>query len=468
MPEKPEFKKVKIKQIGPLWQLEGDFIIYPTRSYPLKGFEVKEYAGTESFFQSIRDGVDKWWESFPNCCDSHRRFNSLEGFDKNQYEFITDQIYNSVRYFIHCMEDNIAKDDWFEIISQYYDYLNNNLGNPGWGSHIFDNAVTNFIEWAKFDDCDFNDDMKLKLLEHISPGRKEIEERKRNNGDIGELYLLFQTWLNAMPSIGEISTIKERLTGKIPMNLFLTNIKVNRYTGIAISNVKTTNQLIIDLENYSKSLLLAVDNSIKAKFLEDNETVFSLINEKRRIRQEKIFAQKKLPANEIVSEWLNMWIEYFTELKAVDTNGKLSEFIRDTNTFMHEHIKVFDLLDSNIAELRKNISLLVEEFNIQVSSKVKETSEKIISSIELKNLTEEDLNRLAESIAERIKSSNNQNVKNVASSMKKSQIGIKHKLKLSIPLFLFTRYEGEVEITAADKIPKNLKELKELLIETKK
>jgi hypothetical protein len=33
---------------------------------------------------------------------------------------------------------------------------------------------------------------------------------------------------------------------------------------------------------------------------------------------------------------------------------------------------------------------------------------------------------------------------------------------------LFTKYEGEIEISAADKIPKNLKELKELLIETKK
>ncbi len=464
MPEKPKFKKVNIKKIGPLWQLEGDFILYPTRSYPLNDFEVKEYAGTESFFQSIRDGIDNWWDSFPNCCDSHKRFNSLEGFDKQQYGFVTDQIYNSVRYFIHCVEDNIAKDDWFEIISQYYDYLNNNLGNPGWGSHIFDNAVTNFIEWAKFDDCDFNDDMKLKLLEHISPGRKEIEERKKNNGDIGELYVLFQTWLSSMPSIGEISTIKERLTGKIPMNLFLYNIKVNRYTGIAISNVKTTNQLIVDLENYSKSLLLAVDNSIKEKFLEDNETVFRLINEKRRIRQEKIFSQNELPANEIVFEWMNMWIDYFTELKTADTNGKLSEFIRDTNTFMHEHIKVFDLLDSNIAELRKNISILMEGFDNQISERVKEISEDIISSFESKNLSEDEVNQLAQSIAERIESSKNQDVKKVASSMKKSQIGIKHKLKLSIPLFLFTKYEGEIELSAADRVPKNLKELKELFI----
>ena len=467
MPDKPEFKKVKIRQIGPLWQLEGDFILYPTRSYPLTGFEVKEYAGTDSYFQSIRDGADKWWNSFPNCCDSHRRFNSLENFDKNKYDFVKDQIYNSVRYFIHCMEINIDKKDWFERITQYYDYLNNNLGNPSWGSHLFDDAVTIFIEWAKFDNCDFNDDMKLALLEHISPGHKEIENRKKNNGDIGELYEVFQVWLNSMPSIGEISTIKERLTGKVPMNLFLSNIKVNRYTGIAVSNVKSTTQLIIDLENYSKSLLLAVENSIKEKFLEDNKTVLSLINEKRRIRQEKIFSESNLPANKIVSEWLNMWIDYFTEMKTADTNGKLSDFIRDTNTFLHEYIKVLDLLDSNIAELRRNISLLVEGVDNQISNKVKEISDMIISSYESKNLKEDELNQIAESIVKRLESSKNQNAKKVVSSMKKSQIGIKHKLKLSIPLFLFTKYEGEIELSAADKTPSSLSELKKLLIEEK-
>ena len=467
MPENPEFKKVEISKIGPIWHLEGDIILYPTRSYPLKGFEVKENKETEKFFKSVRVVTDKWWKSFPNCCDSHKRFNSLEGFDKKDFEFVKDQIYNSVRYFIYCMDISIDKDDWFERITQYYDYLSMNLGSPGWGNDLLVDAITHYVEWVKYDNCDFNDDMKLKLFEHISPGRKEIENRKRNSGDLGELYQIFQSWLNSMPSIGEISAIKKKLTGKVPMNLFLSNIKMNHYTGMAVSNVKTTNQLIIDLENYSKSLLLAVQNSIKDKFLEDNETVFRLINEKRRIRQEKLFSKSELPANEVVSEWLNMWIDYFTELKTADTNGKLSEFIRETNTFLHEYIKIFDLLDSNIAELRRNISVLMENIDKQLSHKVKEISEQIISSSDSQNLSEEVLNKLAKKITEKLESSEKLDIKKVALSMKKSQIGIKHKLKISIPLFLFTKYESEIEINAGDKIPKNLKDLKSLLFEEK-
>ena len=48
--------------------------------------------------------------------------------------------------------------------------------------------------------------------------------------------------------------------------------------------------------------------------------------------------------------------------------------------------------------------------------------------------------------------------------IQKSQISLKSKLKLSIPIFLFTRYETEIELGVSDKIPKNLKELVGILL----
>lgn len=467
MPKNPEFKKIEISQVGPLWRLEGDFILRPQQSYPLAGFEFKEIKEIEAFFLSIRERTDKWWDKFPNCCDSHKRFITLKGFNKNDFEFIKSQIPDSVKYFIYCLEINIDKEDWFERITQYYDYLNMNLGNPDLGGHIFREAIVKYIDWVKFDKCEFTDDMKLLLIEHIYPSRNEVENRKKNSGELGELYQVFQAWLNSMPSVGEISAIKIRLTGKIPMNLFLTNTKINRYTGMLISETKSIEQLIIELENYSKSLLLAVQNTIKEKFLEDNATIFSLINEKLRIRQEKLFSHSKLPASKIILEWLNIWIDYFTEMKSGDTNGKLSEFIRNTNTFLHKYIEAFDVLDSNIAELRKNLSFLMENIDQHFFNKIQEVSDNIISSIDSKNMTENELNQLSQIIIEKLELSEKTKMKDVASSMKKSQISVKHKLKLSIPLFLFTTYEGEIELNAADKIPSNLTELKELIFKKK-
>jgi hypothetical protein len=170
-----------------------------------------------------------------------------------------------------------------------------------------------------------------------------------------------------------------------------------------------------------------------------------------------------LPANEVVLEWLNLWIEYFTEMKTVDTNGNMSEFIRNTNTFLHEYIKNFDILDSNIAELRGNLSLLMENVSDHVSSKLKEISDRIYSSISTQESGDRELNQISQSIIERLEKSEEQQVIKVVDSMKKSQISIKHKLKLSIPLFLFTKYEGEIEFATIDKIPRNLRDLKNLI-----
>ncbi|MBC6993505.1 hypothetical protein QWY85_16240 [Neolewinella lacunae] len=470
MEEDNKFKPVDITKIGPMWQLEGDIIWWPVKSRPLVGFEIKDIEGTEQFFQSIHNAANSWWESFPNCCDTHKKFNSLPNFDKEEYNFVKDQIYNSVRYFIHCLETNIDKEDWFQRITEYYDYLNWNFGSPRWGSHLFDNSITNFIDWAKFDHIEFTDEMKLSLLEHISPGRLEIENRKKKNGDIGELYQIFEKWLNSMPSIGEISKIKERLTGKLPMNLFITNTTPNRYSGIAISNVKSNDQLVLDLESYSKTLLLAVETTIKNKFLEDNQAVIQLINEKLRIRQVKLFKSNSninQAAEKLVSEWLNMWIDYFLEFKSVDTDGKLNELIRDTNTFMHRYIEIFDVLDSKIAELKCVVTDFMESVDQHIKDALQLSTEEIINDPKIGSLSEGELTKILKAITTKLETAGNNKTTNVINATNKSTIAVKHKLKLSIPLFLFTKYEGEIELGNNQHLPKNLKELKSLLFKNK-
>lgn len=470
MEEENKFKEAKIKKIGPLWQLQGDIIMWPVKSRPLVGFEIKEIQGTEKFFQSIQDAANNWWKSFPNCCDTHKRLNSLSGFNKEEYNFVKDQIYNSVRYFIHCLEINIDKEDWFQSISEYYDYLNWNFGSPGWGSHLFDNSITNYIEWVKFDHIEFTDEMKLSLLEHISPGRAEIENRKKNNGDIGELYQIFEKWLNSMPSIGEISKIKERLTGKLPMNLFITSIEPNRYSGIAKSIFKSNDHLISDLESYSRALLLAVETTIKNKFLEDNQAVVQLINEKLRIRQAKLFKSNSninQAAESLVLEWLNMWIDYFLEFKNVDAEGKLSNFIRDTNTFMHKYIEIFDVLDSRIAELKFVVTDFMESIDQSLKNNLQSSTEQIINDAKIEKLSEDELNKILEAITVYLEAKDNNKTKKVIKATNMSNIAVKHKLKLSIPLFLFTKYEGEIELGNNQQLPTNLKELKALIFKKK-
>ncbi|MCB0841577.1 MAG: hypothetical protein KDD99_33130, partial [Bacteroidetes bacterium] len=44
-----------------------------------------------------------------------------------------------------------------------------------------------------------------------------------------------------------------------------------------------------------------------------------------------------------------------------------------------------------------------------------------------------------------------------------SDLNIKYKLKISIPLFLFTKYESEIELTDKIKLPFSLKELSKIV-----
>ncbi|MNY72274.1 hypothetical protein D3C86_2107870 [compost metagenome] len=56
------------------------------------------------------------------------------------------------------------------------------------------------------------------------------------------------------------------------------------------------------------------------------------------------------------------------------------------------------------------------------------------------------------------------NLKKVEEKINDPEISIKHKIKISIPIFLFTKYESELELSAKQKMPKSFKELKELFM----
>ena len=49
--------------------------------------------------------------------------------------------------------------------------------------------------------------------------------------------------------------------------------------------MKTVPDLILDLEEYTKTLLLTIQDSIESEFLEENRSMFALSEEKLRISQ---------------------------------------------------------------------------------------------------------------------------------------------------------------------------------------
>jgi len=462
--EKRKLGEVTISRIGPLWKLEGEMILYPTISYPLVGYEPDTNKGIKELFESVEKWNHEWWEEFPDCCDSHKRFLSISGFEKNEYGFIKDQVHLSVRYFLHCVETNLKSEDWFVNIVDYYDYLNHNFGSPGWGNHIFERVVIHAIENATFETVEFTDEQRIMLLEHISPAKKAIEQREKNNGSLEDLYLAFQNWLEIMPSVGEIAVIKQKLTGKIPMNIFLREVKINRYSGSAISSVKTVPQLVKDLTDYTKSLLTAVQDTIEDEFYKEHKTMFALSEEKLRVRQTQLFSTVKVDVEiySIVSEWLEMWIDFFKEIAISDTSSEISNYIRKSNDYIRKALSMYDVLSSEIAELKSTMLSGFGTIKHDILVQLEDISDKIL--VGLDDILSDDLKNIEAKLISNIDHTSEPIVAS-KSNLKKSSISVKSKIKLSLPLFLFTRYEAELELGAFDKIPSNLAELKEILFE---
>ncbi len=320
------------------------------------------------------------------------------------------------------------------------------------------------IENATFDTVEFTDEQRILLLEHISPAKQIIEQREKNNGSLDDLYVAFQNWLEIMPSIGEIAVIKQNLTGKIPMNIFLREAKINRYSGSAISSVKTVPQLIKDLTDYTKSLLLAVQDTIENEFYKEHKTMFALSEERLRVRQAQLFSTVKIDAGiyNIVSEWLEIWIDYFKEMAISDTSSEISKYIRKSNDYIRKALSMYDVLSSEIAELKSSMLLGFGTIKHDILVQLEDISDKIL--IELDDASSDDLKNIETKLISNIDHTS-EPIEASKSNLKKSNISVKSKIKLSLPLFLFTSYEAELELGASDKIPSNLAELKEILFD---
>lgn len=361
-----------------------------------------------------------------------------------------DQVHLNMRYFIHCLKTNLTTESWFDIITEYYDYLEFNLGNPGVGLHIFEECVKQAIKHTKFDDVEFSDEQRQLLLSHIQPSSETVEQRQKSNGQLDELYPAFQNWLEVLPDIGGIKDLKRRLTGKFPMSLFLCDIKYNRYSGIATSSVKTLPKLIQELEHFTKTILESVQKEIKEG--DDDSSALALVEEKLRINHLNIFNSTNITngISELVIRWLSAWIEYFKEIRSLASY----EYQKKIDTYLSKQIENQITLEAKLDIVVLKLNGLDKQIESTFNERVKSILDRI-DDIEERYLIE------AQSKIEQLL------VSPKVSSTQKDNLSIKHKIKTSIPVFLFTRFESELELGITDKIPTNWREFKALLFKNK-
>jgi len=447
-----------LRKIGPMFKIEGGtFFLHPFKSIPLQGFNSdNSFQNSELFLNSISERANKWFEKFPDCCDSHKQLSEIGNFDKKKFDFIPDQILNNIKYFGYALEIFIDKDGGMNEIKDYLDYLIQSFGSPNIGGHIFESNVKHFIENGSLTDKDFTDDQRIELLQHFEPQKTPVDLDER---DLESLYVIFQKWIDAIPNIGKFKEMKSQYTGKVPLNIFALESKTNKYTGTTLLKPRSKSELLEFLMNLTSDILIISKNQVSKENY--NKKEFIIIAEERlRIKQNILLSKStnELESNylTLIEQWLSMVIEFYQTINQVlqESNSevlsnnlnnaitKIDEIKIELSSFCNSE-NVLNWLDSEYP--KKSVDTLINDFE---------------------NLDPNDEIMVLDGMLKLIKSKEKPdiNVKKVEEKINDPEISIKHKIKISIPIFLFTKYESELELSAKQKMPKSFKELKELFI----
>lgn len=445
--------KPKFTRMVPIIKVSGgaNITIFPQQTYPLEGY-VDHY--NDEYFDKLESISKDWFEKFPYCCEKHKKLGDSTGFNKEDFRFVEKMIVDNVKFFTYALEKFLSAEDWYEEISQYYEYLHASFGSPGIGDHIFIFAIADIISKREFDKRSFSQEERTKLL-YLVALMKSIEDQ----GEMEVLYNTFTKWVNYIPAIGELEKIKKELAGIPPVDLFFSEIRHNKYLGISKRSIKKTEVFIKELEILTVDLLQSIKEQIKNH--QSSDMILVLSEERLRIRQEALL-DRSLKSSEmgyinLFKEWVEIWIDYFKDVTQIMLQ-------KENKKFLDEILFNLDLLRVQSYDLEK-LKKRILKLDKKSMDSIKIVSKAIERDVDNGSYDETALIVIWDNLHEEMNRSPVLN--KIVEPIDKTEISIKKKIKFSIPLFLFIKYEGELEIGNKSILPKNLKELKRLFLKLK-
>lgn len=287
----------------------------------IEGFEPPQgYPKCCKSHEEILNRVLDWWKRFPDCCDPHRELSKKSWFKKEDYKHAPDKIMTSLACVEYFISVKINDDDWYKEIIDYLEYLEWTFGQPAVGVGKYKVYMAHFVKTTKPTEWDFPENKRIKLLKYINRKPKPISEEDLENQDLNLLFSVFQKWLTTVPDIHHFSQLKERLSDKVPMNLFIYDMEYNKYTGMSKCKVKSQFQVVEELLNLTKEIISQIDTH---NIVQNQEVIQSLRDsihrksEAHRVKQLKLstdYNSKEKPYLKIIEKWLKNEVAFFKDI----------------------------------------------------------------------------------------------------------------------------------------------------------
>lgn len=314
----------------------------------------KKYPHCCEYHENLYKACSKWFSKFPNCCDHHKELSKKPSFVAKLYIKTPKKVLMQLAYTTCHIENHIELENWYENITNYFEYNFYSFGQPSIGQD-------RYVQYLKLEldryikKSTINLKVKYNKLKEFLSKYDGSEENSnlsvlpdQSQTDLNLLMSTFQKWINSIPDIKEFSEIKKELFGKIPLNLFLYETKYNPYLGITKSKIRTKQELVAILTEATKEISLQITGdylNLGKNLSEFNKQQLIIINESHKIKQLKLlsdFSGEELEYIRIIKTWLKNEEIYFSSVKPL-----LIEKINNRMAISHNDKKTILLLSAN-------------------------------------------------------------------------------------------------------------------------
>ncbi len=265
------------------------------------------------FIKELTETFDK----FPNCCKPHSKLNELKVFDRKDYESLPTMIADKIMYSYHHVVNNLDNDDWYEDISDYFDYCYESFGSfpNGYGEPFrlgnylkalkgLLNNIENKISSDKMSQIDIRTRMSkvISLLEPVQVNESGSER------DFNLLLSKYEEWYKIFPfDLPYFSHLREKFRNVLPKEKYTGKTRYNKYLKVNKIEYHTKDSITAVLLRITINIL----NSINGLTLYEE----GLISDTDKHKLDLITSNRKLELYELSSMPSKNKTEYVKILK---------------------------------------------------------------------------------------------------------------------------------------------------------
>ncbi len=275
-------------------KLENKFIL-PTEVTAPEGYIVPKNDRTGQTFpyccephSVIYQRQVEWFEKFPKCCPRHSSILRYKWFNKALYKDVPTLILNRLSYTEHIIKAYINDSEWFEIITDYIDYINTSFGIPSIGANEYLSDVNWYIKSQKLPE-----DKRARLIKFMAKydakPKQPSKENSQTTTDLNVLYHTYQKWLKEFPfHLSLFSHLKDRFERQLPFAKDKPTI--NRFSGYACFTPHSKESL--------KGYLLQLTDTILREINTSKMYEGGLLSKPEIIKLELVLSERKLKLKE--------------------------------------------------------------------------------------------------------------------------------------------------------------------------